>query len=445
MILLLPQIFMFGAAWLWFNHLKLSTEYYLILLLSFTITGLIWLPGFTTQIIPLHIFFLVLMGSKVVTASLHINRRSLIAALLMLLPFILSIFWNTFFFETIISWEFNGENREGYSKFTERTGLDTTNFTQLIYLVFALTLYVVYSSLQLDRDKLKKMFDITFYTVAAVCVFQVLAWEGRFYHWYETLVYTRVLHVDAYWGLHQQMIFESYKRLNAGFAEPSYLAYFLFFTVLTYLLIFGYEASLKSKAFWVGVVTGILSTSTTFYWGGFLLIILCYLRYSTEDQKMYYYIIALILLPILAFYLWSFIAYYAEIKTASTDERWLVSWVYGWTNFSKSPFFGSALGSDRPLFIYTMLLGSVGIVGTLLFLFGLSFVKSSTQVTTYLAIVFIFGCGIFELQKPEMWLYLGLLSNPSVMTANAKKELKRKKVSLRRRVRQSPPSRQTRR
>ncbi len=395
---------MFFGSLLLFFRAQLSLPYFCLYCTPFYATPLINSHYIGTMLMPVQLAGLMLLIWMLVTQK-GLNKQMILKVVIILSPFLVALLYNYFFFEPVMAWETDGDKRVGYSKINMRYSLNSTNITQLIYIVFGLVMFVLFSSLQLSRKKLQKSMDYAMYVVSFAGAFQLVAYYSGFHDIYKTLFCTLQTNMP------DQTIIWGIKRINATLGEPSYLGHYVFFNLLFYVCFFGYRKFLASKAVYAATIIGLLSTATTFYVGFLVLIVLLYLYFASDQEKMVYYIAFIFIGPVVVYLGYDFATTYLDAKHASTDERWLVSWTLAWEGFYKSPFFGYAYGTSRPLFIYTQLLFSVGILGTLMFLFGIFYGGTNRMSRIFLLGVFAIGLAAFEITRHEMWIYFGLLSN----------------------------------
>lgn len=393
------QIIMFLAAIAAMNHMKYGLRYQVIFFIPFTAAALFRITAVGgTTVTALHIsgallFALLLLKQK------SLSYQATVKSSVIILPFILTLIYCSFYFEPVRVWDIQK------ATFLVATSLTLTNVTQLIYFVFALVLFVLFSSLEFDAVKLQKILNASLWTVVGVSVFQLVTYYAGVHDVYKFFFYnigTEMVNQGFLWG---------WKRINATFQEPSYLAHFLFYTLLFYLLNFGYKEFIRSKAVIAAAIIGILSTATTFYLGFFIIILVLYFRYASSDEKMYYYVVLALIGPLVLYLLYDVIFEYYNSKGTSNQQRIYVSWTLAWEAFEKSPFFGVAYGTTRPLFIYTQLLTAIGIFGCTLFLVGLFWGGNTANSKIFLLGCLGVGLGNFELARPEMWLYFGMLNN----------------------------------
>ena len=318
----------------------------------------------------------------------------------------LALIYNYFYFSPVEVYELQGSEREkGLT--AVRTSLNMTNITQFIYLLFALILYWIYSSIELNRQALKRTLDVTIFFVCSVGVIQIITWFTNTYFIYKELFY--VLDIGS---LNQTFMF-GLKRVNSTFPEPSYFGLYSIYTLIFYLLYFGKNAFMKSYAVRFLLIMGLLSTSTAFLWGFCYLGLLYYLFYTDRSSKVVLYLLSILALGIILY------TGSAELmiqgKETSINIRWHYGWVQAWKNIFESPIFGLAYGTDRPLMLTTQMLSAIGFLGVFIFLYGLLYLNPlSWQKKLFLWSVVWIGSGIFELSRPELWVYLGLLTKQNL-------------------------------
>ena len=397
------QIAIFTFAFLIFNHYRMGLKYFCLFLTPFYAMAIAGLTeGVSTNILPIHIAGITLLGLSLVR-QMNFRKSELLRYGLIIFPFILSLGYNLLFFETTEGWEMQAENRFG-KNISIKYSLSITNITQLIYIIFGLVMALLFSSIPLDKSKLKKTLDVTLISVAVIGALQVISYYAGIHTEYKSVFNTTNLKMA------DQMFLWGWKRINACFQEPSYMGHYLYFSLCFYLICFGYSAFLKSKAVWAAVAIGILSTATTFYAGFCVLLMYMYIKHATPNQKMLYYVaFTVIALPLVYFSFNIFIDYF-NAKQSSTDNRFYVGWDLAWSAIAKSPFFGFAYGTHRPLFVYTQLLASIGIIGTVFFVYAL-LQQSNRAARSYLLLILGIGIFAFEMTRHEMWIYFGLLSN----------------------------------
>jgi len=389
------------------NFLGLGLKYYVLFLTPFYATAIIGIGGgeISTSILGIHIACCVFIAWFFV-ANKQIRKGELVRYSLFLLPFFISLLYNYFFFEPVRGWEIQGENRVNGQLMRLKTSLSSTNITQLIYIIFGVTLACLFSSIRLDYAKTKKTIDITLWTVTIIGGIQFISWYTNFHEIF------KVLFNPIQLPMSDQVFVSGWKRINACFQEPSYLGHFLFFSHSFYLLAFGYKQFIGSNSVRASVLIGLLSTATTYYVGFLILAAFMYFRYASKEQKMWYYVIAIFFIPITLYFSVDSLLAYLDAKQSSSDNRFQMGWTLAWEGISKSPFFGIAYGTHRPLFIYTQFLSAIGIFGSLVAIYALLQGKTNANMRYYLLLVFLIGLAAFELTRHEMWIYLGLLSNP---------------------------------
>lgn len=400
------QIVMFIGAFIAFNYYKLGLRYFCIFLTPFYAMAILGIGGgVSTNILPIHLFGFGLICWAILTRQ-RIRRGELVRYFLVMLPFVLSLIYNYFFFAPVEAWEIQADQISGGKRVVMKYSLSLTNFTQLAYLVFAGIMALVYSSIRIEKRKVKTTVDVVLFVVAFLGILQLIAFYSGFHGAYKLLFNT----TDA--NMADQVFIWGIKRINACFQEPSYLGHFIFFTMCFYLLAFGYQSFIKSKAVWAGTLVGIASTATTFYLGFGIILVYLYLYHATSKEKMWYYILAVLLMPVLIYAGQDGVMEYINAKEGSTNNRFYLSWTVAWEGIKASPFFGIGYGTHRPLFVYTILLSAVGIFGTIIFIYAFLQGKTNKNMRHYLALCFAIGIGSFELPRHEMWILFGLLSNP---------------------------------
>lgn len=403
------QTAIFVIAYAIFNKLGLGLRYFCLFLMPFYAMAILGLGGgaLSTNILPLHIF-----GSALIIwfalAGKKIRKSEIIRYSLILLPFLVSLVYNLFFFEPVQGWEIQGELRTSGSQLRMKDSLSMTNVTQLIYIIFGMTMACLYSSISLDPEKLKKTIDIMLCVTIVIGALQSASWYLGVHGQYKTIFNTTNTIMS------DQVFIYGWKRINGSFQEPSYLGHFLFFTLSFYLLCFGYKTFIKSKLVLASIILGVASTATTFYVGFVVLTIYAYLKYATPEQKMWYYIIGIVAIPIAAYFGLDSFYDYINAKQTSTDNRFNMGWTVAWDGIAKSPFFGLGYGTHRPLFIYTQFLSAIGIFGTAFVIYAFLQGKTNSNMRHYLLLVVAIGIAAFEMTRHEMWIYFGLLSNPYI-------------------------------
>lgn len=401
------QFILFLIAFILLNINGYGLRYACLFFMPFYAMAILGLKGgVSTNILPIHIFGSIFLAWFVLSGN-QFRRGEVIRYCLILTPFIVSLIYNSFFFEPVIGWEIQGELRKG-SELAVKKSLNSTNITQLIYIIFGLVMACLYSSIRLEKRKVKRIIDIVLVMLFILGVLQSIAWYSGWHQQYKAVFNT----TDAVMA--DQMFIYNWKRINACFQEPSYFGHFLFFTLSFYLLCFGYKAFLKSKPVWGATIIGILSTATTFYVGFVVLLIYMYFFCATQKQRMWYYVIGIVILPIALYTsLDAFVSYF-DAKQTSTNNRFDMGWNVAWEGIAKSPFFGLAYGTHRPLFIYTQFLSAIGIFGTLFVIYAFLQGKTNRNMRHYLLLVVGIGIATFEMTRHEMWIYFGLLSNKSL-------------------------------
>jgi hypothetical protein len=371
--------------------------------------GLVWINAVTTQILPLHVMSLILF-IWALRSSYELDRKVMVSILIMLSPFVLALIYNYFYFSPVEVYELQGSEREkGLT--AVRTSLNMSNVTQFIYLLFALILYWIYSSIELNRQALKRTLDVTIFFVCSVGVIQIITWFTNTYFIYKELFY--VLDIGS---LNQTFMF-GLKRVNSTFPEPSYFGLYSIYTLIFYLLYFGKNAFIECYAVRFLFVMGFLSTSTAFLWGFCYLGLLYYLFYTDRSSKVLLYLLLILALGIILY------TGSAELmiqgKETSINIRWHYGWVQAWKNIFESPIFGLAYGTDRPLMLTTQMVSAIGFLGVIIFLYGLLYLSPlSWQKKMFLWGIVWIGSGIFELTRPELWVYLGLLTHQNFAMNN---------------------------
>lgn len=410
------QIILFACVFLIFCHYKFGLRYYCLFLTQFYAMALLGLTGgLSTNLLPLHAFGLALifycLSGKVVIRKAEASRY-----VLLILPFLASLLYNFFFFEPVLGWEIQGKDRDGGRWLQMKESLSLTNITQLIYIVFGMTMALIYSSIPIERRKLKQVIEWTLLSVSIIGTIQIICFYAGIHNLYKAVFYT----IDA--NMVDQGFLWGWKRINGAFQEPSYLGHYLFFTLSFYLLCFGYNEFLRSKAVKYAVIIGILSTATTFYLGAVALLVYMYIFKASKEQKMWYYIIGLVLIPLTLYVGLDTMDQYLLSKSTSTNNRFEMGWTVAWEGIKTSPFFGIAYGTHRPLFIYTQFLSAIGIFGTLFFVGAIISGKTNQNMRHYLLLVFAIGLGAFEMTRHEMWIFFGLLSNPNLYIGTSKED-----------------------
>lgn len=406
------QFILFLIAFILLNINGYGLRYSCLFFMPFYAMAILGLQGgVSTNIQPVHLFGSIFLAWFILSGY-HFRKGETIRYLLILTPFIVSLIYNSFFFEPVVGWEIQGELRKGGKNITIKNSLSSTNITQLIYIIFGLVMACAYSSIELEKRKVKRIIDIVLVTVTVLGVLQVIAWYTGWHQQYKAVFNTTNAQMA------DQVFLYNWKRINACFQEPSYLGHFLFFTLSFYLLCFGYQAFLKSKPVWGAVAIGILSTATTFYAGFVVLLIYMYFVCATQKERMWYYIIGIIIVPIALYTGLDALVSYFDAKQTSTNNRFDMGWNVAWDGIAKSPFFGLAYGTHRPLFIYTQFLSAIGVFGTIFVIYAFLQGKTNKNMRHYLLLVVGIGIATFEMTRHEMWIYFGLLSNRSLYRDN---------------------------
>ena len=403
------QIIIFLVAVIWCNQKNIGLKYLVIMASPFYAFSLVEINIVSTHLLPMHVLAFALVVSTMARGT-KISGPATFQSILILLPFIIALVYNLFFFESIEVWEIQGEDRTGYNPIGRHDSLTYTNITQLIYLLIALCLYVIYSSVDLNKQKLKSVVDATFLIITAIGIFQVVAYYIDVDWIYRLLFYSLGENVE----MADQMFLWGMKRINSTFQEPSYMGYYICFALMFYAACFGYASLKQSVPAKLLFLLGIFSTATTFLWGACVLTVVLYLYYSTPNEKMVYYILFALLSPLLIYFGTDVVLDYMDAKQSSTDMRMNVSWDLAWAAFYKSPIFGYGYGTTRPLFIYTQLLVAIGALGSVMFVAAFLYRRLSKQAILFLVFAIVMGIGSFELVRPEMWIFFGLLTNKSL-------------------------------
>lgn len=400
---LLQILFFIGAFWV-FNNRKIGLRYFALFCLPFYSMPLLQVSFGSTyirsfQILVLCCFVWLILNNK------PLLKEPMARGIALLLPFILSIIYNLFFFTPIEVWVIN--NRQGVQLLDEVTGLTMTNFTQFIYLLFGALSLALFASLDLNAKKLRTVLEYSMWAVSLIGLFQIIAYYLNVNFVFRALF--SVLEND----MADQLFIWGLKRVSSTFSEPSYFAQYSFYTLLFYLTRFGYQNFKNSKAVWALFLTAVISTSTTAYWGLSLILMLTYFRYSSSDEKMLYYVLFIILLPPTIYLLGGFAQEYWSAKESSSTIRTIISWDLPVKQIPLSPFFGFGYGTSKPLFIHTQMVHAIGFFGVLMFILAAIYkLGNRRHALIYLTAVAIFGIGNFELSVSELWVYFGLLLNP---------------------------------
>ena len=388
------------------SYFRFGLRYICVFLAPLYTMALVFIFPVTTYINSFQLATLAVLVWIIVSGH-PLSKSAVVKGAILLAPFLLSLIYNSFFFTPIEVWEINSVTNQ---RVVLRSGLNMTNFTQLIYVVFGVAVFVIFASIQLDLKKLKRVIDYSIYFVCFAGAVQVVSfyldlnWLFRFlFNNIRNDMADQVFHL---WG---------FKRISATFSESSYFSQYAFYTLTFYLHRFGYRPFLRSKAVQLLLITMLLSTSTTAYVAIAVLLAIMFLWYSTQQEKMYYYVIFMIAAPVLAYLLYAPMLEYWGAKEGSNNIRMIVSWIMPKNDIIQSPFFGYGFGTSKPLFIHTQLLHAIGFVGVLIFLVGLILGNGRDRATSlYLVGVGVLGAVNFELARAELWLYFGLLYNASL-------------------------------
>lgn len=378
-------------------------------MVPFQSMAIIYLPAVTSYLIAVQITFAMIMLIKSSEVVGSLKGDILTVAGLLLFPFIISYIWNYLFFVPVRTWE-----TEGAFRGQLRTSLNMSNITQMLYVLFAYALFILFACVKLQIYKMKTILDVSIFAVVAIGAFQVVSWHmgSGAYAIYEELFYPLQL------GLKDQTVGGS-KRINSTFIEPSYFGFWASFTLFFYLSCFGIKTFIRSRAVQALFICGLMSTTSTFYVGAIFLLVVMYLFYSTAEEKMLIYIIGIVLAPFLIYFGYDSVLNYIESKQGSSNMRTAYGLDLAWDVFWTSPIFGKAYGTTKAFFIHTQMLASIGIFGLTVVLIALYMLAANRRnVMIYLLCVILLGLGNFEYTRPEMWVYLGLLSN-NYITAQA--------------------------
>lgn len=408
MTLFYVQIALFVSAVVWFAIKRIDFAYATIFLLPFQSMGVLWIYNVTLLVIPFQISMLglIFFGGRHVR---KLRKNMVTAVIIMFMPFLISYIYNIFFFTPIEVWEVEA-SRRGSGITETRESLTLTNVTQLVYVIFAFIIFLVFSSAQLNKQRLKQVVHWLLWGVNVICFIQLVTFYGGDYSIFEILFYPLKSVVSI--SLHEQTIYETVKRISGPFIEPSYFGFFTFYMMLFYLLVFGFKALMSSWAMRVFVVFLLLSTSGTAYAGFIVNVGIMYIYFANAKNKIYFYLIFIILSPILIYLIGDSVVGYINEKNTSTTSRSFYSWDIAIQAFLKSPIIGHAYGTTRSFFIGTQLLTSIGVFGTIMFMYGLMSTLKTKSSKVYLLGVLALGMANFEFTRPEMWLFFGLVCNP---------------------------------
>lgn len=336
--------------------------------------------------------------------------RPIIFVLLFFSPFILSLLVNLYEFNPIDAWELNAEKRDVfYEKLTRKTEITATNFSQLLYVVTGLVVFLVVASVDMtgQRGNVDRAIRRSLLMVSLIGIFQVVSFYGGFFDLYLSLFYNS----EAV-AIGRQVWFEvaGIKRMNSVFGEPSIFGFYLGASLLVLLILRDWQISgmLKRLGVWITFLTGLISTAGTFYYCTLVL----YVFYVVRNWKSLFTIpiciVGGIVMVFVSVYIVQIAPQFVDQKLASLSERLQFGFYLPVTNFLTNPFFGAAFGTDRPTTLAFNLLVSLGSVGVLMVALSVGVIWNK-KVGVFLLFWLLAGMLVPDIIYLYMWIYLGLM------------------------------------
>lgn len=381
--------------------------YFSIPFLAFYTTSILYINSISFFLKPAELFAISICAIFVPRIFLSkINKTSFVLFCCILLPVFISFFINYVFPVSVDAWSFDIALRKGGGSsryLVETYGVSLRNITQSAYLFLGATVFLIYANVDLNIERMEKWLRISLVITIFVSVFQIISWYAGFYDVYLNTIYSGHPYVE------QNLLYKTYgwyKRINSTLAEPSVFGYFLALTLATYWTI-NKEKSLRDPVFYVSIVIGIISTSSTFL----IMMVAFYCYYLIKSKSYGLMVFIFLLLGFLTMVFFNNIVAFFLLKIPSFNERMLYTLVVPIKTFMKSPFYGVAYGTTRPLNGFLNILISFGALGSAPILFF--FVRGIRKLKVGL---FLIVCGIGWLTIPDFhymffWGYLGILLN----------------------------------
>ncbi|MDT0496367.1 hypothetical protein RM530_03160 [Algiphilus sp. W345] len=343
-----------------------------------------------------------------------LKSAPLIFALLFFIPFLISLVLNVYHFNPIDAWEIDAEKREVfYEKLTTRREITSTNFTQLLYIIAALVVFVVSASVDMasKREHIGAALGKSAALISIIGLFQIVAYYYNFYGVYLWMFYNSAASNFSELAWNE---IGGIKRINSTFSEPSIFGLYIGLYMLVALILGGWRVDylLKRPSFWVALFAGMISLSGTFYFCLFTLAGF-YLAHKYRGMTGIALCLCCILVVVAAaswlpsLFLFEPSTFFDQ-KKASFIERYYFGLELPLKNISINPFWGAALGSDRPTTLIFNLLVSVGFVGFFIAIVAVSFIwRRGVKDIIY----FWMLCGMLspDLNFIFIWLYIGIV------------------------------------
>jgi len=396
-----------------FNRINIyhTLVYSLIVFSAFYSVSLINISSITYDFkIPEYLSILLILNY--IFTNKRIDRKALLFLLTIILVMFLSYFVRTIHFIPIEVWELEISNRVNiFDKFITKNSLSLTNITQMLYVVLGASIFVIYGSIKLPKKKLLNKIYSSLFLILAIALLQLL-----FYYTNNYDIYLNVFYSIDPTGTNSVLAFQEFygiKRINSVLVEPSIFGYYVTLTLIFLLLFDKEEFKKRKKLVVVSILLVFLSTSMTGYLG-LILVFICYNIYEKNYKKLV--IIAMIIgviISVVIVYYHNELLFLINLKSSSIAERFLFGFTLPIESFIKMPFFGIALGTDRPTVMLINLILAIGMIGTtLLFLIGKVIFKNNKKIKFYLIFLFIIGISVPDFRYLFFWIYLGLLYNP---------------------------------
>lgn len=394
-----------------FKKLNLITSLFLSLVIfsSFYTVSLLEVQEITFHLkIPEYLSILLLL--LFIVYNKKVAKKPLIYFFVLLFIMFTTLIIRFFDFEPVKVWEVEDSKRAGkWLKTVVKERVSFTNLTQMLYVILGAGVFVLTSSIKIKKELLVEAIFKSLVVVNFIAVLQLYLYYSNNYEVFMHYFYD-IDEFGKYSRTAFQTLFGRFKRISSVQNETSIYGYFLTSTFFTLFLLKIKPTRKQKIIIFLSLFLLLISTSFTGYLGLIYLYVLTRI-YEKKGLKI-----------LIGFFFFSFLFFiflffcndiFNEIilsKAGSFRERFKHGITLPLDALSKMPFFGLAIGTDRPSIMLVNILVSIGYFGFFVLSLAILYLTYNKRELKYF-LLFIITIGMTQSNFHYLfvWCYMGIL------------------------------------